>query len=61
MEQTITKVNNQIFKIRTETEKYKSEFDIIFKEEQLHQEQLEFSKAAEIDNEYKSRNDDMEL
>lgn len=48
MEQTITKVNNQIFKIRTETEKYKSEFDIISKEEQLHQEQLESFKVAEM-------------
>ncbi len=47
MEQTIVTVNDQVSKIRTEAEKYKSEFDRISKEEQLQQEQLESSKSAE--------------
>lgn len=48
LEQTITTVNDQISQIRTEAEKYKSEFDRISKEEQLQQEQLESSKSAEM-------------
>ena len=48
LEQTITTVNDQISQIRTEAEKYKSEFDRVSKEEQLQQEQLESSKTAEM-------------
>lgn len=48
LEQTITTVNDQISQIRTEAEKYKSEFDRVSKEEQLQQEQLESSKSAEM-------------
>ena len=47
LEQTIVTINDQVSKIRTEAEKYKSEFDRISKEEQLQQEQLESSKSAE--------------
>ena len=48
LEQTITRVNDQISQMRTEAEKYKLEFERISKEEQLKQENIESLKSTEM-------------
>ena len=48
LEQTITRVNDQISQMRTEAEKYKLEFERISEEEQLKQENIESLKSTEM-------------